>query len=127
MDKKAFYKKNGIENGGDGSVLKNFIKSNETVDTDVMQEEKVEEKREAKAEPKEEFAEPKTVKKTTGRTVSKKTKSISVSIPDEYLDLIKIAAIVSDNSVSSYLTSLVEKDLETNGKKYEEIKKLLGK
>lgn len=61
----------------------------------------------------------------TGRPKGKPYTKISLNVPDEYLELVNIAAGINfKGNTSSYIISLIEKDLKTNGKVYEQIKNI---
>ncbi len=99
---------------------------------------------EVKAEPKKTEEKPKTKatspKKTTekksttkktkeppnaGRPKGKPSTKISLNVPDEYLEIVNIAAGVNyKGNTSSYIVSLIEKDIEANGTIYQQIKEL---
>lgn len=58
-----------------------------------------------------------------GRPKGKPHTKISLNIPNEYLELINIAAGVNyKGNTSSYIVSLIKKDIEANGKIYEQIR-----
>lgn len=58
-----------------------------------------------------------------GRPKGKPHTKISLNIPNEYLELINIAAGINfKGNTSSYIVSLIKKDIEANGKIYEQIK-----
>ena len=60
-----------------------------------------------------------------GRPKGKPSTKISLNVPDEYLELVNIAAGINyKGNTSSYIVSLIEKDLKENGKAYEAILKL---
>lgn len=60
-----------------------------------------------------------------GRPKGKPSTKISLNIPNEYLDIIYIAAGMNyKGNTSSYIVSLIEKDIKTNGKMYRQIKAL---
>ncbi len=77
---------------------------------------------EKKTAPKEEKAVPK-----AGRPKGKPSTKISLNVPDEYLDIVNIAAGINHKgNTSSYIISLIEKDIKTNGKIYKQIKAIAG-
>ncbi len=58
-----------------------------------------------------------------GRPKGKPHTKISLNIPNEYLELINIAAGINyKGNTSSYIVSLIKKDIEANGKIYEQIR-----
>lgn len=91
---------------------------------------------EVKAEPKKTEEKPNTkatppkapTKKKTpnaGRPKGKPSTKISLNVPDEYLEIVNIAAGVNyKGNTSSYIVSLIEKDIEANGTIYQQIKDL---
>ena len=91
---------------------------------------------EVKAEPKKTEEKPNTkatppkapTKKKTPNAGSPKGKpstKISLNVPDEYLEIVNIAAGVNyKGNTSSYIVSLIEKDIEANGTIYQQIKEL---
>lgn len=91
---------------------------------------------EVKAEPKKTEEKPSTkatppkapTKKKTpnaGRPKGKPSTKISLNVPDEYLEIVNIAAGVNyKGNTSSYIVSLIEKDIEANGTIYQQIKEL---
>ncbi len=91
---------------------------------------------EVKAEPKKTEEKPNTkatppkapTKKKTpnaGRPKGKPSTKISLNVPDEYLEIVNIAAGVNyKGNTSSYIVSLIEKDIEANGTIYQQIKEL---
>ena len=96
---------------------------------------KTEIKEEVKAEPKKTEEKPKktattksTPKKTkqppkAGRPKGKPSTKISLNVPDEYLEIVNIAAGINyKGNTSSYIVSLIEKDIKANGKVYQQIK-----
>ena len=118
---------------------KKGIKVKETTQTaaEALITAKTETKEEVKAEPKKTEEKPKTKPATTKKTTTKKTKEapkagrpkgkpstkISLNVPDEYLDIVNIAAGINfKGNTSSYIVSLIEKDIKANGKVYQQIK-----
>ena len=103
---------------------------------------KTEVNEEVKTEPKKTEEKPKTKavapkKTTTKKSTPKKTKEppkagrpkgkpstkISLNVPDEYLEIVNIAAGINyKGNTSSYIVSLIEKDIKANGKVYQQIK-----
>lgn len=62
---------------------------------------------------------------TVGRPKGKPSTKISLNVPDEYLEIVNIAAGVNyKGNTSSYIVSLIEKDIEANGTIYQQIKEL---
>lgn len=60
-----------------------------------------------------------------GRPKGKPSTKISLNVPDEYLEIVNIAAGVNyKGNTSSYIVSLIEKDIEANGTIYQQIKDL---
>ena len=58
-----------------------------------------------------------------GRPKGKPSTKISLNVPNEYLELVNIAAGINfKGNTSSYIVELIKKDIETNGKVYEQIK-----
>lgn len=58
-----------------------------------------------------------------GRPKGKPSTKISLNVPDEYLEIVNIAAGINyKGNTSSYIVSLIEKDIKANGKVYEQIK-----
>ena len=51
----------------------------------------------------------------------------SLSIPQELMEGVDAAAMLYKNNRTAYIVSLIRKDLEENGKKYEELVKLVSK
>ena len=123
---------------------KKGIKIKETTQTaaEALITAKTETKEEVKTEPKKTEKKPKTKptttkKNTTKKTTTKKTKEapkagrpkgkpstkISLNVPNEYLDIVNIAAGINfKGNTSSYIVSLIEKDIKANGKVYQQIK-----
>lgn len=123
---------------------KKGIKIKETTQTaaEALITAKTETKKEVKTEPKKTEKKPKTKptttkKTTTKKTTTKKTKEapkagrpkgkpstkISLNVPNEYLDIVNIAAGINfKGNTSSYIVSLIEKDIKANGKVYQQIK-----
>lgn len=61
----------------------------------------------------------------TGRPKRKPYVKISLNIPEEYLEIVDIAAgIHYKGNKSSYIASLIEKDIKTNGSVYQQIKSI---
>jgi hypothetical protein len=59
----------------------------------------------------------------TGRPKGKPSTKISLNVPNEYLDLVEIAAGVNyKGNTSSYIVDLIKKDIDENGEIYEKIK-----
>jgi hypothetical protein len=59
----------------------------------------------------------------TGRRKGKPSTKISLNVPNEYLDLVEIAAGVNyKGNTSSYIVDLIKKDIDENGEIYEKIK-----
>lgn len=90
---------------------------------------KTETKREKPEVPKTEKVEsPKKASAETGKIGRPKGKpysKISINIPDEYLEIVEIAAGINyKGNTSAYIVSLVEKDIKANGKVYEQIRNL---
>lgn len=60
-----------------------------------------------------------------GRPKGKPSTKISLNVPDEYLEIVNIAAGINfKGNTSSYIVSLIENDIKENGKVYEQIKAL---
>lgn len=60
-----------------------------------------------------------------GRPKGKPSTKISLNVPNELLELVSIAAGINfKGNTSSYIVSLIEKDIKANGKVYEQIKAL---
>lgn len=58
-----------------------------------------------------------------GRPKGKPHTKISLNVPNEYLELINIAAGINfKGNTSSYIVSLIKKDIDANGKIYEQIR-----
>lgn len=58
-----------------------------------------------------------------GRPKGTPSTKISLNIPDEYLELVNIAAGINyKGNKSSYIVDLIKKDIEVNGNVYEQIK-----
>lgn len=51
----------------------------------------------------------------------------SLSIPQELMEGVDAAAMLYKNNRTAYIVSLIRKDLKENGKKYEELVKLVSK
>lgn len=124
---------------------KKGIKAKETTQTaaEALITTKTEVKGEVKAEPKKTEEKPSTKattpKKSTekkattprkkkeppkaGRPKGKPSTKISLNVPDEYLEIVNIAAGINyKGNTSSYIVSLIEKDIKANGKVYQQIK-----
>lgn len=124
---------------------KKGIKAKETTQTaaEALITTKTEVKEEVKAEPKKTEEKPSvkttTPKKSTekkattprkkkeppkaGRPKGKPSTKISLNVPDEYLEIVNIAAGINyKGNTSSYIVSLIEKDIKANGKVYQQIK-----
>ena len=57
--------------------------------------------------------------KKVGRPKKKKDcKSITVAIPVDVLEKVSIAKVFFNNNLTEYITTLIERDLETNYSKY---------
>lgn len=57
-----------------------------------------------------------------GRPKGKPSTKISLNVPDEYLEIVNIAAGINyKGNTSSYIVSLIEKDIKANGKVYQQI------
>lgn len=62
---------------------------------------------------------------TVGRPKGKPSTKISLNVPDEYLEIVNIVAgIHYKGNVSSYIVSLIEKDIKANETTYRKIKAL---
>ena len=60
-----------------------------------------------------------------GRPKGKPSTKISLNVPDEYLEIVNIAAGVNyKGNTSSYIVYHIEKDIEANGTIYQQIKDL---
>lgn len=60
-----------------------------------------------------------------GRPKGKPSTKISLNVPNEYLELVEIAAGINfRGNTSGYIVSLIENDIKKNGKLYEQIKNL---
>lgn len=127
MTKEELAKKKGIK------AKKNTQTAAEaliTTKTEVKEEpKKTEEKPKTKAtSPKKTTEKKSTTKKTkeppkAGRPKGKPSTKISLNVPDEYLEIVNIAAGVNHKgNTSSYIVSLIEKDIKANGKVYQQIK-----
>ena len=58
-----------------------------------------------------------------GRPKGKPSTKISLNVPNEYLEIVNIAAGINyKGNTSSYIVSLIEKDIKANGKIYEQIR-----
>lgn len=61
-----------------------------------------------------------------GRPKSRPYTKMSVNVPEEYVSLIKTATnIYANGNISSYITSLIEKDIEENKEQYINLQKML--
>lgn len=127
---------------------KKGIKAKETTQTaaEALITTKTEVNEEVKAEPEKTDKKPNTKattpKKTTtkkstpkkakeppkaGRPKGKPSTKISLNVPDEYLEIVNIAAGINyKGNTSSYIVSLIEKDIKANGNIYEQVKKIKG-
>lgn len=60
-----------------------------------------------------------------GRPKGPDTKKLSLNVPEEYTEYITIAAgIKYKGNISSYINALIKKDIDENGKVYNQIKEL---
>ena len=115
-----------------------------TSNTTTITENKEDDKTEPKAESKKRSEKPKTKSSTPKKTNGKKTNpeeekvhpkagrpkgkpstKISLNVPNDYLEIVNIASGINfKGNTSSYIISLIEKDIKANGKVYQQIKKL---
>ena len=140
MTKEELAKKKGIKNTQNTQTAAESILTTQPK-TESIKEDKKEPKKETK--PKTTTSKSNTTKKTTtpkkttakkeepkveeinkaGRPKGKPSTKISLNVPDEYLELVNIAAGINyKGNTSSYIVELIKKDLEANGKVYEQIK-----
>lgn len=86
----------------------------------------IQEHKEIKHENSEEKKETKNIPKKenkVGRPKSRPYTKMSFNVPDEYLETLEVAAFLNfKGNTSSYIISLIEKDIKANGKVYEQIK-----
>lgn len=60
-----------------------------------------------------------------GRPKGKPSTKVSLNIPNEYMDLVSVAAGIGHRgNTSAYIVSLIEKDIEANGKVYNQVKEM---
>lgn len=110
MTKDELAKKKGIKiNGATQTAAEALITTTEN--TELRQ---TEEKSNIKAK-----------KTTVGRPKGKPSTKISLNVPDEYLEIVSIVAGINyKGNISSYIVSLIEKDLKANETIYKQIKNI---
>lgn len=118
MTKEELAKKKGLQ-----------IKENNQTAAEALVTTKTEEiKEEIKAEP-EKKKNTTTKKKESpkaGRPKGKPSTKISINVPNEYLEIVNIASGINyKGNTSSYIVSLIEKDIKANGKLYQQIRDLV--
>ena len=70
--------------------------------------------------------EPKAKKGKGGRPSAGKVKKMPLSIPEELYDDVEVAAtLFYKGNKTAYINALIKKDLEENGEKYKEFKKMI--
>lgn len=117
MTKEELAKKKGIKTKGTTQTAAEALITTKT-----------EVKEEVKAEPQKTIEKKSTPKKTkephkAGRPKGRPSTKISLNVPDEYLEIVNIAAGINyKGNTSSYIVSLIEKDIKANGKVYQQIK-----
>ena len=136
MTKEELAKKKGIKNTQNTQTAAESILTTQPK-AEEPKEEKKAPKKETKPKTKTTPSKPSTPKKPVakkeekkieevnkaGRPKGKPSTKISLNVPDEYLELVNIAAGINyKGNTSSYIVELIKKDLEANGKVYEQIK-----
>ena len=121
MTKEELAKKKGIKAKETTQTAAEALITTKTEDTKVEITEAVEQSKTKATAPK------KTTKKKdtpkAGRPKGKPSTKISLNVPNEYLEIVNIAAGINyKGNTSSYIVSLIEKDIKANGKIYEQIK-----
>lgn len=131
MTKEELAKKKGIKAKENTQTAAEALITTKTEVKEEPKEEpkKTEEKPKTKAtSPKKTTEKKSTTKKTkeppkAGRPKGKPSTKITLNVPDEYLEIVNIAAGINHKgNTSSYIVSLIEKDIKANGKVYEQIK-----